>query len=119
MGLEYKIENSTRKLLDKVSCDRCGIQIEKVTSGGWNQFGEPYSLYHEPSFGEFFLLKHQWGYGSPRDGEVHEAVICEPCYNIVFQGVKITVTHDWRFDGLENFNESELDTSTNSNSEGS
>lgn len=89
MGLTYKIVNSERKELDKVTCDRCGAEIEKVAEAGWNQFGNPYSIYHEPSFGNFFLLNHTWGYGSDKDGVTHTAVLCEPCYDTVFKDVEI------------------------------
>ena len=54
MGLEFKIEQSERKLLDKVTCDGCGKEIKKITEGGWNPCGEPYSNFHEPGFEDFF-----------------------------------------------------------------
>jgi hypothetical protein len=92
MGLTYKIVNSERKELDKVTCDRCGVEIEKIVEGGWNPMGEPYSIYHEPSFANHFLLKQGWGYGSQKDGDIHTAVLCEPCYDIVFKDVNIQVT---------------------------
>jgi hypothetical protein len=94
MGLEFKIVNSERKELDKVVCDRCDAEIKKHAEGQWNQFGEPYSLYHEPSFDNFFLLKQSWGYGSQKDGETHRAVLCEPCYDEVFKDVHIEISHD-------------------------
>jgi hypothetical protein len=93
MGLEYKIIQSERKELDKVTCDRCGHVIEKESEGGWNPCGEPYSVYHEPHFREeYFVLDERWGYSSNKDGQTHKAVVCEPCYDIVFAEVKIQVT---------------------------
>lgn len=92
MGTEYKIINSERKELDKVVCDRCGAEVKKHSGGQWNPMGEPYSLYHEPSFDDFFSFKQVWGYRSQKDGEIHSAVLCEPCYDTVFSGVKIQVT---------------------------
>ena len=93
MGLTFKIVSSERKVLDQVSCDRCNKQIEKISDGGWNQCGEPYSVFHEPGFGSFFHLKHNWGYNSRKDLETHDAVLCEDCYDVVFHDTKITVTH--------------------------
>jgi hypothetical protein len=118
MGLTYKIENVERKLLDKITCDRCAKNIEKISEGGWNQFGEPHSMFHEPGFAQFFLLKQQWGYGSKKDGQIHEAVLCEPCYDEVFKGVNLAVTNDWRFDGLEEGYGIESDTSSHGDREG-
>ncbi len=93
MGLEYKVINTEKKELDRVVCNRCGNEVRKQSEGGWNQFGEPYTVYHEPSFDCFFLLDHSWGYSSTKDGETHKAVLCEPCYDIVFKDVKIEITH--------------------------
>lgn len=92
MGLEYKIINTERKELDKVTCDKCGKEVRKESEGQWNPFGEPHSVYHEPSFDCFFMLDHSWGYSSKKDGQNHKAVLCEPCYDEVFAGVKIAVT---------------------------
>ena len=92
MGLNYKIVTSERKELDAVSCDKCGIEIKKQGEGHWNEYGEPYSKYHEPMFDSFFLLEHSWGFSSHKDGETHRAVLCESCYNEVFKDVKIKVT---------------------------
>lgn len=93
MGLEFKIVTAEKKELDKVVCDRCSIEIKKEGQGHWNEFGEPHSVYHEPSFDDFFMLNHSWGYSSKKDGEQHQAVLCEPCYDEVFKSVKIHVTH--------------------------
>ena len=93
MGLEYKIIPSERKELDKVICDRCSIELKKDTEGQWNQYGEPFSKYHEPHFDCFFLLEHSWGYTSKKDGETHRAVLCESCYDEIFKDVKIQVTN--------------------------
>jgi len=93
MGLTYRIENVERKLLDKITCDRCGLEIKKTYEGGWNQCGEPHSYFHEPGFEkDYFLLQQTWGYGSRKDGEKHEAVICESCYDEIFKHVKIKIT---------------------------
>lgn len=89
MGLEFKIVQSERKVLDKVTCDDCGKEIRKDSEGGWNQFGEPYSIFHEPAFDDFFLLEKNWGYSSSQDGISHQAVLCEDCYKKVFASVKI------------------------------
>jgi len=93
MGLEYAIIDSKRKELDRVVCDRCGRSIEKESAGQWNPFGEPFSQYHEPHFKEdYFVLETSWGYFSKKDGQTHRAILCEPCYDLVFAGVKIAVT---------------------------
>ncbi len=94
MGLEFKIIQSERKVLDKVKCDCCGKEIEKDSEAHWNEFGEPYANFFEPSFKEeFFVLEHSWGYSSSQDGVTHKAVLCEDCYKKVFAGVKIQTTH--------------------------
>lgn len=92
MGMEYKIVNVERKLLNKVTCDRCGNEIEKLSDGGWNEFGEPYSNLFEPHFQEFFLLAKSWGYDSKKDGDKHQAVVCEPCYDLIFKDVRLEIT---------------------------
>ncbi len=92
MGLEFKIINTEKRELDKVVCDRCSIEIEKLTEGHWNQWGEPHSTYHEPVFISFFELSVAWGYDSRKDGEIHKAVLCEDCYDEVFKDVKIHKT---------------------------
>ena len=93
MGLEFKIIESERKELNKVVCDRCSRELKKESEGGWNPCGEPHSVYHEPAFECFFLLDHRWGYSSKKDTEHHRAVLCEPCYDEVFRGVRITITN--------------------------
>ena len=98
MGIEFKIINTEKLEIDKIVCDRCSIEIEKLTEGGWNQFGEPYSTYHEPAFVSFFELDVTWGYDSRKDGDHHRAVLCEDCYDEVFKDVKIHKTE--RFAGL-------------------
>jgi hypothetical protein len=92
MGLQFKNVQLESKLLDRVMCDRCLQDIEKESEGGWNQFGEPQSVFHPPAFREFFLLRQTWGYSSRKDGEAHEAVLCEGCYDAVFKDVRIKVT---------------------------
>jgi hypothetical protein len=92
MGLEFKIIEAQKKELDRVVCDRCQKEIRKDSEGHWNEFGEPYTQYHEPAFDDFFLLDHCWGYSSGKDGEHHKAVLCEPCYDEVFKHVKIQIT---------------------------
>lgn len=118
MGLEYKIEKTERKLLDKVVCDRCFAAVEKISEGGWNMWGEPYSVFHEPSFATFFLLRIHWGYGSRKDGETHQAVLCEDCYDTTFRDVRIAKTNDWRFEGA-NIDEFEIDANKPSDGQGS
>lgn len=93
MGLQYKVVPSERKELDRVVCDRCDQVIKKHDKGHWNDFGEPYTCYHEPFFDNFFEIKQTWGYSSGKDGEYHEAVLCEPCYDLVFKDVQIKVTN--------------------------
>lgn len=90
MGLNFIIEKIDHKVLDTVVCDRCGTEIKKVSTGQWNSFGEPYSIY-QPHFEDFFLLRTTWGYFSRKDGESHEAVICETCYDQIFSGVNIKI----------------------------
>jgi hypothetical protein len=93
MGLEFKIVPSERRELARVTCDKCRQEIEKVHEGGWNEMGEPYSIYHEPSFKDFFLLEKSWGYFSGKDTETHRLVLCEACYDEVFANVTIQITN--------------------------
>jgi hypothetical protein len=93
MGLAYKIINTERKELDRVTCDKCRNEIEKVSDGGWNPFGEPFSMYHEPVFKDYFLLDKSWGYFSGKDTETHRAVLCEGCYDEIFKGVNIDTSN--------------------------
>ena len=93
MGLEFKIIQSERKVLDKVTCDCCGKEIRKVDEAHWNECGEPYTNFFEPGFDDFFLLEKDWGYSSSQDGISHQAVLCEDCYRKVFADVKIQVTN--------------------------
>lgn len=89
MGLQYKIIKADIKELDRVVCNRCGKDIPKLHEGGWNQFGEPFSVRHEPSFEDFFQLRHTWGYSSSKDGRRDLAVLCEACYDLVFAGCNL------------------------------
>jgi len=93
MGLEFKIIQSERKVLDKVTCDCCQKEIKKDGEAHWNGFGEPYSNFFKPSFEDFFLLEKSWGYSSSQDGVHHKAVICEDCYKKIFANVRIQTTH--------------------------
>jgi hypothetical protein len=91
MGFQFKIEAVERKILDKVFCDSCGKEVKKISDGGWNKFGEPMTMYHEPGFEDYFCLNCSWGYFSKKDGETHTAVICEACYDVIFKNVNMKV----------------------------
>jgi hypothetical protein len=95
MGLKYKVIKSERKELSKVTCDHCDKNI-KLSKGRWNPMGKPHTMYHEPMAIEedYFVLRSSWGYYSRKDYDVHEAVLCEACYDIVFKDVKILITND-------------------------
>lgn len=95
MGLEYKIVSLERPLLDRVTCDRCGAEAEKQSEGQWNPFGTPYTMFHEPSFKEYFVIRKSWGYWSSKDNQNHEAVICENCYDEIFKEVKFKITPEF------------------------
>lgn len=92
MGIEYEVVQADRKQVKGVTCDRCGRGIPKTGDGGWNQCGEPHSVYHEPSFRDFFLLDKAWGYDSGKDTERHRAAICEGCYDEILKGVNVQIT---------------------------
>ena len=91
MGLNYRIGKVERKILDSVTCNRCGKDIPKVSDGGWNQLGELFSVYQQPSFECFFELKQWWGYSSSKDGEEHRAALCRACYDQVFAGCNVEI----------------------------
>ena len=103
MGHEYEIIQSERKSLVRVTCDKCGHSFKQVTDAQWNHFGPPYSLYHEPGFEDHFYVKNFWGYGTKKDGETHECVLCEPCYDSVFEGIAVKITRSGVSVDLEDF----------------
>lgn len=93
MPLIYKVIPSERNELSEVICDRCDKRIQ-LAPGHWNQFGTPYSFYHEPwADEEYVIIRHMFGFFSDqKDGSEHESVLCESCYDAVFKNVKIKVT---------------------------
>lgn len=90
MGFEYKIIQTERKILDRVTCDRCSIEIKKTSDAHWNEYGEPFTNFFEPHFAEFIVTEHSFGYNSSKDGETHKTVLCEPCYDAVFREIPNT-----------------------------
>lgn len=93
MGLEYRIIPSERKEISRISCDRCEKEIKREMDGGWNEFGKPYSCYHEPWFQyNYAVIRNTWGYHSRKDETAHEIILCEDCYDIVFLSVRIKIT---------------------------
>lgn len=83
MGLKFEMVPSLRKELVSASCDRCKKALG-VRPGEWNPYGEAYSLYHEAVIVEPHYVSSQvWGYGSSKDGQMDNFVLCEPCYDSV------------------------------------
>jgi hypothetical protein len=62
-------EKQTRgiEIIKDVLCNKCGISCKEFSS----------------------LMAH-WGYGSTRDGEVHEAHLCETCWEEIVKDFKHT-----------------------------
>ena len=38
---------------------------------------------------DYATLKVLWGYGSDSDGELHEAHLCEKCFNLIISDFKV------------------------------
>ena len=70
--ITYKeVETTTiTKELDKTFCDGCNKEQDTLND-------------------DFFTLNHQFGYGSPKDGEILEANICEECLFLMLDEAKI------------------------------
>jgi hypothetical protein len=91
MGLNFKIQNTERQVLDSVICDRCGEAVKKVNEGGWQPTDETHGRWTEPHFEEYVVIEQHWGYYSNKDGQRHRIVICEPCYDTLFSDIGISV----------------------------
>ena len=87
MGLKFKLQPSSRKILDKVNCDKCGKSIKKIGNAGWNPFGKPHTIFHDSWFDEHVVIEHTWGYGSYKDGCFYRIVLCEPCFDLIFKKI--------------------------------
>lgn len=70
-----KKENETQnvKVVKDVLCNKCGNSCKGL----------------EPESFEFASLQVHWGYGSfKHDGEIHEAHLCESCWEELIKGFK-------------------------------
>ena len=74
--VKYKTEKIEREVADLVICDRCGLEQK---------------MHHGMSDRDIIEIRHQYGYGSPKDGDYIEADICEVCFDEIVKKMNITV----------------------------
>ncbi|KKM03547.1 hypothetical protein LCGC14_1773430 [marine sediment metagenome] len=79
MGRVFEEKNETIRALIDVLCDRCGKSC-KCPLGNV----------------EAALLGAHWGYSSGKDTEIHEAHLCEDCYDetVKTMGIKVSVREE-------------------------
>lgn len=77
MKVMKKVQKETEEL-DDIICDRCGK-----------------SCFDNNNF-QYATLSADWGYGSKKDLEHHEAEICELCYDevIILVGIKPKIVYN-------------------------
>ena len=63
-----------RKETEKVFCNQCGKEIRKQ---------------REMFVEDYLCVEKRWGYFSKKDGDYHEADICESCWDSLCGGFKI------------------------------
>ena len=71
----------------KLTCNKCSNVIWNAETAERDVHGLPVA------WGvTYFESIHQWGYGSPKDSEVHEFHLCEPCYDELIKSFKVPVS---------------------------
>ncbi len=70
--IEYVTELVEREVAKKVICDRCGLE-------------------RDPAGDDMIEIRHEYGFGSPRDTEFIEADICEKCFDEIIKNMHINV----------------------------
>ena len=83
---EFEKRPSVSVILVTVICDKCGRRL--TNSSPSRDEGVEVAASPERA-NEYFHLKTTWGYSSRRNGEIHEADVCEDCYDEIFKGVRI------------------------------
>lgn len=76
--IEYEDETITRKVATKQICDRCGLELIDRYGGG-------------VGVGQFDIIeiRHEFGYGSPKDGSYIEFDLCETCLDETIKTMNI------------------------------
>ena len=72
--IKYKTVIKREKVIDKVSCNRCGKQIIDTNSSH-----------------DFLHIDKHWGYESKKDFEQHTFDLCEDCYDEIIKNFKIPI----------------------------
>lgn len=62
--------------IEKIICNQCGEEIPMISG--------------RPAAG-VCSIRQVWGYGSDKDGEVHEIDLCEKCYDEWTAGFAVRV----------------------------
>lgn len=71
----------------KLTCNKCSNTIWTAETAEQDDYGLPVAW--DVSY---FEANQKWGYGSPKDGEVHEFHLCEPCYDELIKTFKVPVS---------------------------
>ena len=74
--VKYKTKKIEKEVEDIIICDRCGTE-QKV--------------HHGLTEVDFIEIRHQYGYGSPKDGDYVETDICETCFDEIVHDSNINV----------------------------
>lgn len=74
MTAHYREEATTRRVLDAITCNRCGVRVEKV-DGMLN----------------CFAVEHKWGFLSNKDWDIDRWHLCEKCYDAVVETFKVPI----------------------------
>ena len=88
--IEYKDEQVTQKVPSKMVCDRCGVTTTNKYGGGLG-VGEI----------DMIEVRHEYGYGSTKDGEYIEFDLCEKCLDETIKTMNIKV-REYRPEPSEN-----------------
>ena len=86
----YKDEQITQKVPSKMVCDRCGLETSDRYGGGVG-VGEI----------DMIEIRHEYGYGSKKDGEYIEFDLCEKCLDETINEMNIKV-REYKNDLSEN-----------------
>jgi len=74
--VKYKTKKVQKEVEDIIICDRCGTEQK---------------IHHLLTDIDFIEIRHQYGYGSPKDGDYIEADIYETCFDEVVRDSNINV----------------------------
>ena len=76
----YKEVQTKQQVPDKMICDRCKAEVHDKFGGGVGVGQE-----------DFIEVRHEFGYGSDKDGEFWEFDLCEKCFEETIKEMHISV----------------------------